>query len=167
MPISRESTMPSFIRHPKDFWTGVIFLFVGLAAVILGRDYTMGTAGRMGTAYFPTVLGGLLALIGLVAVVRSFPLCFLTPWAFLSCVFFLVVGLPPVISGPDYTMGSAGIMWPAYFTTFLGGLLALIALVAVVLSFYRKGEPIGSFAVLETLLIISAVLLFGFLVRGA
>lgn len=64
--------MLSFIRHPKDFWTGIIFLFIGLAAVIIGRDYNMGTAGKMGPAYFPTILGGLLALIGLAAVVRSF-----------------------------------------------------------------------------------------------
>jgi hypothetical protein len=64
--------MPSFIRHPKDFWTGIIFLFFGMAAVILGRDYPMGTAGRMGPAYFPTVLGGLLTLVGLVGVIRSF-----------------------------------------------------------------------------------------------
>jgi len=32
----------------------------------------MGTAFRMGPAYFPTILGGLLVLIGVVAVIRSF-----------------------------------------------------------------------------------------------
>ena len=63
--------MPSFIRGPKDFWSGVIFVVFGLAAVIIGRDYSMGTAGRMGPAYFPTILGGLLTLIGLIGVVRS------------------------------------------------------------------------------------------------
>lgn len=64
--------MPTFIRHPKDFWSGIIFLCIGLAAVIIGRDYSMGTAGRMGPAYFPTILGGLLVLIGSVAIIRSF-----------------------------------------------------------------------------------------------
>ena len=64
--------MPSFIKHHKDFWTGIIFIFFGLAAIIIGRDYNMGTAGRMGPAYFPTVLGGLLAVVGLIAVIRSF-----------------------------------------------------------------------------------------------
>jgi len=63
--------LPSFIRGPKDFWSGVIFVVFGLAAVIIGRDYSMGTAGRMGPAYFPTILGGLLTLIGLIGVVRS------------------------------------------------------------------------------------------------
>lgn len=32
----------------------------------------MGTAGRMGPAYFPTILGSLLALIGAVGIARSF-----------------------------------------------------------------------------------------------
>jgi hypothetical protein len=62
----------SFVRSPKDFWIGIIFLFFGLAAVILGRDYSMGSAGSMGPAYFPTVLGTLLAVIGLVGVIRAF-----------------------------------------------------------------------------------------------
>ena len=64
--------MTSLIRNPKDFWAGVIYVAVGLAAIIIGRDYGMGTASKMGPAYFPTVLGGLLALIGLISIVRSF-----------------------------------------------------------------------------------------------
>jgi hypothetical protein len=63
--------VPSFIRHPKDFWIGIIFLFFGLAAIIIGLNYPMGSAGRMGPAYFPTVLGGLLTLVGAVGVIRS------------------------------------------------------------------------------------------------
>ncbi|OON62833.1 small permease of tripartite tricarboxylate transporter [Massilia sp. KIM] len=96
--------MPSFIRHPKDFWTGIIFLFFGLAAVIIGQDYEMGTAGRMGPAYFPTVLGGLLSIIGAIGVIRSF---------------------------------------------------------------LRPGEAIGRFHIKELVLILAAVMLFGFLVRTA
>lgn len=64
--------MASLIRNPKDFWSGVIFMAFGVAAVVIGQDYSMGTAGRMGPAYFPTILGALLTLIGAVAVVRSF-----------------------------------------------------------------------------------------------
>ncbi len=63
--------MTALIRNPKDFWTGAIFLLVGSGAVIIGQDYAMGSAVKMGPAYFPTVLGGLLALIGLIAIIRS------------------------------------------------------------------------------------------------
>lgn len=64
--------MTTPIRNAKDFWAGLIYLTIGLAAVFIARGYDMGSATRMGPAYFPTVLGGLLALIGTVAVARSF-----------------------------------------------------------------------------------------------
>jgi hypothetical protein len=60
------------IRSTKDFWTGVLYLFFGVTAILVARDYGMGTGGRMGPAYFPTVLGGLLAVVGVIAVIRSF-----------------------------------------------------------------------------------------------
>lgn len=64
--------MASIVRHPKNFWIGIIFLFFGLAAIYLIGDNEMGTAGRMGPAYFPTILGGLLALVGLAGIIRAF-----------------------------------------------------------------------------------------------
>ena len=63
--------MPSFIRDPRDFWSGVIFVAFGLGAMLVGRGYAMGTAERMGPGYFPTVLGGLLAVLGAICVLRS------------------------------------------------------------------------------------------------
>jgi hypothetical protein len=59
-------------RNPKDFWTGLIYLFVGSGALIIGRDYDMGTAVKMGPAYFPTILSTLLMIIGVISVLRSF-----------------------------------------------------------------------------------------------
>lgn len=68
----KNESMTSHIRNPKDFWTGVLYAVIGLAAVLIGGNYAMGTATKMGPAYFPTVLGALLALIGLIAIMRSF-----------------------------------------------------------------------------------------------
>jgi putative tricarboxylic transport membrane protein len=59
-------------RNPKDFWTGLLYIFFGASAVIIARDYSMGTAFRMGPAYFPSILGAVLAGIGAIAVIRSF-----------------------------------------------------------------------------------------------
>ncbi|MGW8394471.1 tripartite tricarboxylate transporter TctB family protein [Pseudoduganella sp. HUAS MS19] len=64
--------MSSAIRHPKDFWTGVIFIAIGLGAVFTRGDLAMGTSLRMGPAFFPVVLGVLLVLIGAAGVLRSF-----------------------------------------------------------------------------------------------
>ena len=61
------------IKSPKDFWAGLMFIGFGLfAAVWAYANYQMGTAVRMGPAYFPTVLGGLLAVLGLFVLVEAF-----------------------------------------------------------------------------------------------
>ncbi len=59
-------------HNGKDFWTGFIYILVGLAALIISRDYDMGTAVKMGPAYFPTILSVLLMIIGIISIVRSF-----------------------------------------------------------------------------------------------
>lgn len=52
------------IRNAKDFWSGVMFIAFGLFFAGFARQYDMGTAARMGPAYFPTMLGLLLMFIG-------------------------------------------------------------------------------------------------------
>ena len=59
------------MKNPRDFWTGVIYVAFGAGAVVIARDYGLGTALRMGPAYFPTVLGGVLVLIGLLSLGRA------------------------------------------------------------------------------------------------
>ena len=54
-----------------DMKSGLFFLVVGTFAVWRGLDYDMGTASRMGPGYFPVVLGGILALLGVVIFGRS------------------------------------------------------------------------------------------------
>ena len=54
------------IRNQKDFWSGVMFAVVGLAFAGFAQQYDMGSAARMGPAFFPTVLGGILFVLGLI-----------------------------------------------------------------------------------------------------
>ena len=61
------------IKSPKDFWAGLMFIGFGLFfAVWAATHYQMGTAVRMGPAYFPALLGGLLAVLGLIVLAGSF-----------------------------------------------------------------------------------------------
>jgi hypothetical protein len=60
------------IRSQSDFWCGLIFVALGLAFLIAARNYRMGSAARMGPGYFPTLLGGLLALLGLTLSLPAF-----------------------------------------------------------------------------------------------
>jgi putative tricarboxylic transport membrane protein len=62
------------IRHPRDFWAGVLFIAMGGSACAIALSYAMGTASRMGPGYFPRVLGVLLAALGAALVLRSFRL---------------------------------------------------------------------------------------------
>jgi hypothetical protein len=64
--------LSSLIRNPKDLGAGLIYVAVGLSAIYIGRELPMGTALKMGPAYFPTVLGWLLAFIGVISLIRSF-----------------------------------------------------------------------------------------------
>jgi hypothetical protein len=59
------------IRAPQDFWAGVLFAALGVGFALLAQRYSMGSAARIGPGYFPAILGGVLALFGLVLVVRS------------------------------------------------------------------------------------------------
>jgi len=55
---------PSILNN-KDFWAGLMLIAIGAAAIILARNYTFGSALRMGPGFFPVVLGGALILFGL------------------------------------------------------------------------------------------------------
>lgn len=62
------------IHNPRDFYAGLIFLFFGVLAATLSRDYPIGSAMRMGPGYFPFVLGAILALLGVAICARSLAL---------------------------------------------------------------------------------------------
>lgn len=59
------------LKSPKDFWAGVMFIGIGLFFLLVARNYQMGSAVRMGPAYFPTVLGGILAVLGAVILMQG------------------------------------------------------------------------------------------------
>jgi uncharacterized membrane protein YqjE len=63
-----------WIRHPKDFWAGALFIAFGTAAIAIGASYPVGTAARMGPGYFPRVLGLILVVLGLILAVRALKL---------------------------------------------------------------------------------------------
>lgn len=51
-----------------------MFVAFGAAAIFLARGYAFGMAARMGPGYFPTVLGGLLVVLGLIVALRGLAL---------------------------------------------------------------------------------------------
>jgi hypothetical protein len=52
------------IKSQRDFWSGLMFLVVGVAFAWGSTEYAFGTSARPGPGYFPFGLGILLALLG-------------------------------------------------------------------------------------------------------
>ena len=52
------------IKSQKDFWSGLMFVVVGLGFAWGATTYSFGSSARPGPAYFPFGLGVLLAIMG-------------------------------------------------------------------------------------------------------
>lgn len=52
------------IKSQKDFFSGLMFMGVGIAFALGATTYNIGEGARMGPGYFPLVLGILLACLG-------------------------------------------------------------------------------------------------------
>ncbi|MQB07244.1 tripartite tricarboxylate transporter TctB family protein [Agrobacterium tumefaciens] len=59
------------VRNPRFFWSGVIYVGVGAAALAVAFQYPMGTTMRMGPGYFPALLSALLLLVGAACMGKS------------------------------------------------------------------------------------------------
>lgn len=61
------------IRNRKDFWSGILFAAIGVFFIVFAQEHPLGSAARMGPAYFPTLLGSVLCALGaLVALIGYF-----------------------------------------------------------------------------------------------
>lgn len=60
------------LKNRQDFWSGVMFVALGLGFAWKATSYQMGTAARMGPGYFPFWLGLVLALLGVIVLLGSF-----------------------------------------------------------------------------------------------
>ena len=52
------------IKSQKDFFSGLMFMGVGVAFAWGATNYTVGEGARMGPGYFPLMLGVLMAILG-------------------------------------------------------------------------------------------------------
>ena len=59
------------IKSQKDFWSGMMFIVVGIAFAWGATAYNLGSSARPGPAYFPLGLGVLLALLGALVMFKA------------------------------------------------------------------------------------------------
>lgn len=118
------------IKSQKDFFSGLLFMAVGIAFAWGATSYNVGTGARMGPGYFPLMLGLLMAVLGAVITFKALvvetedgekigtwawkPLCFILA---ANLVFGILLGGLPSIKLPAMGM-IAGI----YALTFIASL---------------------------------------------
>ena len=109
-------------RDRKDFNAGVMYISIGGFFAGFALNYPMGTAVRMGPAYFPTVLGWILVVLGAILVIRSFGVTDAEPpakthWRPLICIIG-ATGLFGILIGP----AGAGVVVASMAMMLLGAL---------------------------------------------
>jgi len=137
------------VKNGKDFWAGLMFTGFGLGFMLVAFNYPMGSAVRMGPAYFPTVLGGLLAILGAVIFFRAFVSKFEHPFKVFTFRLPLLIGAL-VVGGATYFGDSL----------LKGAPLAEFALTGLALALF-----IGAFGPRAMFLILLAVVIFGYALK--
>ena len=59
------------IKSQRDFWSGLMFVVIGIGFAWGALNYSFGTSARPGPAYFPFGLGILMAVLGAVVLFKA------------------------------------------------------------------------------------------------
>lgn len=59
------------LQKNKDLLAGLMLIAIGGGAMLMARDYPIGSALRMGPGYFPTVLGAIVAVLGVWVLIQG------------------------------------------------------------------------------------------------
>ena len=59
------------IKSQRDFWSGLMFVVVGIIFAVGATNYSMGTSARPGAGYFPLLLSVIMAILGAIVLFKS------------------------------------------------------------------------------------------------
>ncbi|MDQ3059599.1 MAG: tripartite tricarboxylate transporter TctB family protein [Pseudomonadota bacterium] len=141
------------IKSQKDFFSGLMFMGIGVAFAGGATDYHIGQASSMGPGYFPLCLGILMTLLGVIItfkalVLESFGGDKIGPWAWKPLFFVIAANLVfGVLLGglPSIGLPPMGLIVAIYAVTFIasmaksGWTLKATALLATVLAIGSYG----------------------------
>jgi Tripartite tricarboxylate transporter TctB family len=60
------------VKSPQNLGAGLVFILIGAAGYLLGRDLSFGTPARMGTGFFPLILSGCIFGLGVIVTLMGF-----------------------------------------------------------------------------------------------
>ena len=118
------------IKSQKDFFSGLMFMAVGVAFAWGATTYTVGEGARMGPGYFPLMLGILMAILGAAVtfkalVVESVGGDKIGKWAWKPLAFVILANLAfgALLAGvPTFKIPAFGLIVAIYALTFIASM---------------------------------------------
>jgi hypothetical protein len=151
------------IRNGKDFWAGLMFIGAGLSFVFVSQNYPMGSAVRMGPAYFPSVLGGLLAVLGAMVLFRAFVSKIEHPLKVIQLRLPLLIAAVVLGVATYFASGGELIMFQTVYS--IGNLLKNAPMLQFALTGLALFLFIGAFGPRSMFVILLAVVIFGYALK--
>jgi hypothetical protein len=107
------------VKSPQNLGAGLVFILIGAAGFLLGRDLAFGTPARMGPGFFPLILSGLILGLGVIISLTGFALRgpHIEPmkWRPITTVSLAIVGF-------GFAMTQLGLALSAILLTFIAAL---------------------------------------------
>lgn len=143
------------IKSQKDFFSGVMFMGVGVAFAWGATNYNVGDAARMGPGYFPLMLGVLMTILGVAItfkalVVETMGGDKIGKWAWKPLIFIIMANL---VFGA-LLAGLPNIKFPAF------GMIVAIYALTFIASVAEPGWRFKNTFILATILAVGSYLAF-------
>ncbi|MBC7445707.1 MAG: tripartite tricarboxylate transporter TctB family protein [Polaromonas sp.] len=118
------------IKSQKDFFSGLMFMGIGVAFAWGATTYSVGSGARMGPGYFPLYLGVLMAILGVVITFKSLVVEALNgdkigKWAWKPLFFVILANLlfGVLLAGlPSLGLPAMGLIVAIYALTFIASM---------------------------------------------
>lgn len=118
------------IKSQKDFYSGLMFMGVGVAFAWGATTYNVGSGARMGPGYFPLMLGIMMAILGaaitfMALVVETEGGGKIGKWAWKPLLFVILANLVfGVFLGglPSFKLPAMGMIVAIYALTFIASI---------------------------------------------
>jgi Tripartite tricarboxylate transporter TctB family len=148
------------IKSQKDFFSGLMFMGIGVAFAWGATTYNVGEGARMGPGYFPLMLGILMTILGIVITFKALVIEVeggdkIGKWAWKPLVFIILANL---IFGV-LLAGLPSIKLPAF------GMIVAIYALTFISSMAEPGWKVKSTFILATILAVGSYLAFVVLLK--
>ena len=143
------------IKSQKDFFSGLMFMGIGVAFAWGATNYNIGNGARMGPGYFPLYLGIVMTILGAVITLKALVVETMTgdkigKWAWKPLFFVILANL---------VFGALLAGLPYFGIPAMGLIIAIYALVFIA-SMAEQGWKFKSTFILATVLAVGSYVAF-------